>query len=309
MMHRRSGHLAPAHEWQRGEARLAWALVLPAIGAIALIAVAPIGWTIWESLHLDDLRMPWLGRPYVGLANYAEAWGDGRFWSALAHTGMFVAASVSLELGTGLLLALALDRVSRGASAMRTAVLLPWAIPTVVAALVWRFIFESPGGLANALVEGSGATPPTWFADPFMAWVPLVLADVWKTTPFVALLLLAGLQSIDRSLLEAASVDGAGPWRRFTNVTLPLLAPALLVAFLFRTLDAFRVFDVVYVMTGGGPGTATEPIALFTFSTLLQHLRFGYGSALSVVVFIVAFGFALATIRVFGGDAFLDRGR
>ena len=160
--------------------------------------------------------------------------------------------------------------------------LLPWAVPTVVAALIWRFIFESPGGLATRLAPSVASTPPTWFADPVAAWVPLVLADVWKTTPFVALLLLAGLQSIDRALYEAAAVDGAGAWRQFRDVTLPLLRPALLVAVLFRMLDAFRVFDIVYVMTGGGPGTATEPVALYTFTTLLQHLRFGYGSALSV---------------------------
>jgi len=139
--------------------------------------------------------------------------------------------------------------------------------------------------------------------------VPIVLADAWKTTPFVAILLLAGMQTLDRSLFEAAAIDGAGPWRRFTGVTLPLLTPALLVAFLFRTLDAFRVFDVVYVMTGGGPGTATEPIALYTFTTLLQNLRFGYGSALSVIVFLVAFGVALVIIRVFGGGAFVERRR
>jgi ABC-type sugar transport system permease subunit len=253
--------------------------------------------------------MPWLGRPYIGLANYAEAFGDGRFRSALAHTGIFVAATVTIEITGGLVLALALDRLSRGVSVVRTAVLLPWAIPTVVAALVWRFIFESPGGLANEAAAAIGATPPTWFADAVMAWVPIVLADAWKTTPFVAILLLAGMQTLDRSLFEAAAIDGAGPWRRFTGVTLPLLMPALLVAFLFRTLDAFRVFDVVYVMTGGGPGTATEPIALYTFTTLLQNLRFGYGSALSVIVFLVAFGVALVIIRVFGGDAFVERRR
>jgi ABC-type sugar transport system permease subunit len=309
MIARSRGHPPSTRAWGRGETRLAYALVLPAIGTIALVAVFPIAWTVWESLHLHDLRMPWLGRPYVGLANYAEAFGDRRFWSALAHTGVFVVASVTLELTGGLGLALVLDRLSRGASAVRTAVLLPWAIPTVVAALVWRFIFESPGGLANAVVAMTGATPPTWFADAVAAWVPIVLADAWKTTPFVAILLLAGMQSLDRSLFEAAAVDGAGPWRRFSGVTLPLLRPALLVAFLFRTLDAFRVFDVVYVMTGGGPGTATEPIALYTFTTLLQNLRFGYGSALSVIVFLVAFGVALLIIRVFGGDAFLERRR
>ena len=292
--------------WLRDEARLGWALALPAIATIALVAVFPILWTFWESLHLHDLRMPWLGRPFIGAANYAEAFDDPRFWNAMVHTGVFMTAAVTLELGAGLLVALALDRVSRGRGMIRTAVLLPWAIPTVVAALIWRFMFESPAGLASAALARLGAAPPTWFADALAAWVPLVLADVWKTTPFVALLLLAGLQNIDKALYEAADVDGAGRWRQFTAITLPLLRPALLVAFLFRALDAFRVFDVVYVMTGGGPGTATEPIALYTFSTLLQNLRFGFGSALSVIVFVVAFFFALASIRVLGGGAFLD---
>ena len=155
--------------------------------------------------------MPWLGRPFVGVANYVEALADQRFRSALAHTAVFVAATVTLELAAGLLLALALDRVSRARGLVRTAVLLPWAIPTVVAALVWRFMFESPAGLATAVLARLGLTPPTWFADALAAWVPLVLADAWKTTPFVALLLLAGLQNIDRSLYEAADVDGAGP--------------------------------------------------------------------------------------------------
>jgi ABC-type sugar transport system permease subunit len=293
--------------WRRDEARLGWALALPAIGVVALVAVFPILWTFWESLHQHDLRMPWLGRPFIGAANYLEALVDRRFWNALAHTGVFAGATVALELAGGLVLALALDRLGRGRGLVRTAVLLPWAIPTVVAALIWRFMFESPAGLANAVLERIGVAPPTWFADALAAWVPLILADVWKTTPFVAILLLAGLQSIDRSLYEAASIDGAGPWRQFTGVTLPLLRPSLLAAFLFRALDAFRVFDVVYVMTGGGPGTATEPIALYTFSTILQHLRFGFGSALSVIIFVVAFIFALASLRVFGGDAFQNR--
>jgi len=228
-------------------------------------------------------------------------------WDALAHTGAFIGVSVTLELCAGLVIALALDRLFRLRGLARTAMLLPWAIPTVVAALVWRFIFESPAGVASAVLGRIGVTPPVWFADATAAWLPVILADVWKTTPFVALLLLAGLQGIDRSLYEAASMDGAAWSRQFLRITLPLLKPALLVAALFRTLDAFRVFDVVYVMTGGGPGTATEPIALYTFNTLLQNLRFGYGSALAVVVFAVAFAFALATIRVFGGEVFVEK--
>jgi ABC-type sugar transport system permease subunit len=293
--------------WRRDEARFAWALALPALGVIGLMALFPIAWTFWESLHLHDLRMPWLGRPFVGVANYAEAMTDARFLDALAHTAGFVAATVTLEMSAGLVLALALDRLARARGLIRTAVLLPWAIPTVVAALAWRFIFESPGGVANAALVRLGITPPTWFADAAAAWIPLVLADVWKTTPFVALLLLAGLQNIDRSLHDAAAIDGAGPWQQFRQITLPLLAPALLVAFLFRALDAFRVFDVVYVMTGGGPGSATETIAIYTFTVIMQNLRFGFGSALSVIVFAVAFLFALAGIRLLGGRAFEDR--
>jgi ABC-type sugar transport system permease subunit len=286
------------------DARLGWAMTAPALVAIALIAVFPIVWTFWESLHLHDLRMPWLGRPFIGAANYLEAFEDPRFQRAMAHTAFFTAATVTLELAAGLALALILDSAARARGLVRTAVLLPWAVPTVVVALIWRFMFESPAGIVNAVLMRSGlwTRPPTWFADAAAAWVPLILADVWKMTPFVAILLLAGLQGIDRSLYDAARVDGAGAWRRFTEVTLPLLKPALLVAFIFRALDAFRVFDVVYVLTGGGPGSATEPIALYTFTELLQNLRFGFGSALSIVVFAIAFTFAVACVRLIGGS-------
>ncbi|HUU33035.1 MAG TPA: sugar ABC transporter permease [Vicinamibacterales bacterium] len=292
---------------ERRERRLAWTLTLPALSVIAVVAVFPIVWTFWESLHQHDLRMPWLGRPFIGGGNYVALAGDSRVWEALGRTGVFVAVTLALELAAGLLLAVALDRVSRARGLMRTAVLLPWAVPTVVVALVWRFIFESPDGLATALVTAAGFQAPTWFADAIGAWVPLILADAWKTTPFVAILLLAGLQTIDGALYEAARMDGAGAWRQFTHITLPLLKPALLVAALFRALDAFRVFDLVYVMTGGGPGTATEPIALLTFTTLLQNLEFGRGAALSIVVFVLAFLFALAVVGLLGRRAFLER--
>jgi ABC-type sugar transport system permease subunit len=189
--------------------------------------------------------------------------------------------TVVLELTLGLALALALHARLPGRGLARTAALLPWALPTVVAALVWRFLFDGPSSIANqAWLLAGGAEPVAWLAHPQLAWVPLILADVWKTTPFVMLLLLAGLQSIDESLLEAARVDGASAWQRLWHVTLPLLWPVLSVAVLFRAVDALRVFDLVYVLTGGGPGTATEPVGLYTFSVLLQHLRFGYGSAL-----------------------------
>ena len=289
---------------ERQEARLAWQLVLPAFGTILLVALFPLFWTLWESLHLHDLRMPWLGEPFVGLANYAEALRDPRFWSALGHTVFFAVTSVGLELLIGLWLALALNRAFRGRGLVRAAVLVPWAIPTVVSALLWRFMFEGQHGIVNTALLNLGlmGEPRVWFIDPLAAWVPVILADVWKTTPFVGLLLLAGLQNIDASLYEAARIDGASPWRQFRHVTLPLLQPAILVALIFRTLDAFRVFDLIYALTGGGPGTSTEPIALYTFNALLQNLRFGYGSALSVIVFLLTFGLALIYIRLLGAE-------
>jgi ABC-type sugar transport system permease subunit len=268
------------------------------------VALFPLVWTFWESLHLHDLRMPWLHRPFVGLRNYLDAVEDPRFRGALLHTLFFAVSSVTLELVIGLWLALALNRAFRGRGLVRAAVLVPWAIPTVVSALLWRFMFEGQTGIVNAALTDVGLLrePIVWFIQPATAWVPVILADVWKTTPFVALLLLAGLQNIDTSLYEAARIDGASAWRQFRYVTLPLLRPAILVALIFRTLDAFRVFDLIYALTGGGPGTSTEPIALYTFNALLQNLQFGYGSALSVIVFLVTFGLALVYIRFLGAD-------
>ena len=286
------------------ESRLAWGLVLPALVTILLVALFPLVWTFWESLHLHDLRMPWLGRPFVGLSNYLDAVRDPRFRGALLHTLFFAVTSVTLELVIGLWLALALNRAFRGRGLVRAAVLVPWAIPTVVSALLWRFMFEGQTGIVNAVLTDLGVIrePIVWFIQPGTAWVPVIFADVWKTTPFVALLLLAGLQNIDASLYEAARIDGASAWRQFRHVTLPLLKPAILVALIFRTLDAFRVFDLIYALTGGGPGTSTEPIALYTFNALLQNLQFGYGSALSVIVFLVTFGLALVYIRFLGAE-------
>lgn len=266
------------------EARLAWWLMAPALVLLAVMAVAPLAITLWESFFQHDLRLPWLGRPFVGFDNYREAASDPRFLQALAHTAGFTAVSVTIELVLGLVLALALDALLRFRGLARVLVLLPWALPTVVAALVWRFMFE-----------GSN-----WLAGPYTSWVPIVLGDVWKTTPFVALLLLAGLQGVDRSLDEAARLDGASAWQRFVHITLPLLKPALVVAFVFRALDAFRVFDLVFVLTGGGPGTATEVVSLYAFTSLLQNLRFGYGSALAVMVFLAGFALALVCARFMG---------
>jgi ABC-type sugar transport system permease subunit len=267
----------------RAEARVAALMVAPALAIILVVALMPILVTAWEALHGHDLRLPWLGRPFIGAGNFVEAVGDPRFQAALVRTVGFALVSVPLELTLGVALALLMHTALRGRAFIRIAALLPWAVPTVVAALVWRFLFE--GAASN------------WLVDPLLAWVPIVLADVWKTTPFVAILLLAGLQTIDPALDEAARIDGAGLFRRFFTITLPLLAPALVVAGAFRMLDALRIFDLAYVLTGGGPGTATEPLSLYAFIALMQRLRFGYGSALSVTVFLLTFVLALLWVK------------
>jgi ABC-type sugar transport system permease subunit len=282
------------------EGRAAWGLVAPALAVLLLVSVAPVAGTVWDALHRHDLRLPWLGRPFVGLDNFVEAAGDPRFRAALLHTVAFALVSVPMELALGLALALVMQTATRGRALIRVAALLPWAVPTVVAALIWRFMFDAHGGIVTAWLRTVGLIEPSfdWFVEPIAAWVPIVLADVWKTSPFVAILLLAGLQTIDPAIEEAARIDGAGPFRRFATITLPLLRPALGVAAVFRVLDALRLFDLAYVLTGGGPGTATEPLSLYAYAVLTQRLRFGYGSALSVTLFVLTCAVALVAVRV-----------
>jgi ABC-type sugar transport system permease subunit len=290
---------------RRRERRLALALVTPAVTVILGVALIPVAATAWEALHRHDLRLPWLGSPFVGLDNFMEAAADPRFQAALVRTVLFALVSVPVELALGLALAVLMHHGISGRGAVRVAVLMPWAIPTVVAALVWRFMFDAQTGVVNVPLRAAGVVDTSfdWFVHPLAAWVPIVGADVWKTTPFVAILLLAGLQTIDPELHEAARMDGAGPIRRFVTITVPLLTPALIAAAAFRVLDAVRLFDLSYVLTGGGPGTATEPLSLYAFIALMQRLRFGYGSALSVLVFLLAFFVALVCARALGRSA------
>ncbi len=271
----------------RSAQRTAWTLALPALVAMALCAAVPLALTAWESLHDRDLRLPWRGAPFVGLVGYADVVTGERFQSALLHTMFFTVATVTLEIVIGLALALALHRAFFARGLVRSAVLVPWAMPTVVAGVLWRFLFADSPLVSDALG----------------AWIPLILADVWKTTPFVALLLLAGLAGIDDSIDEAARMDGASWWTRFTQITLPLLAPALIVAVVFRALDAVRVFDLVVVLTGGGPGTATEPLTLLTFDAFLRKLRFGEGAVLSMIVFALTMSLAALFVRLTRGRA------
>jgi multiple sugar transport system permease protein len=279
----------------RAERRLGLALVAPAGVALAIVALGPLVATGWLALRH---RVPVLGEDrFVGLANYRALADDARFWGALGNTGYFTALSVTLELLLALPLALALHHAGRGRGALRAAVLVPWVLPTVVAAKLWALVLQPDLGLVARLWPGGAATV---LARPALALHAAILVDVWKTTPFVALLLLAGLQAIPEDLARAARVDGASALRVFRSITLPLLKPAILLALLFRSLDAFRVFDVVFVLTEGGPGHTTEPLSLYAYKTLLRAGSLGLGSAISLVTFLCVVAIGLAWLAALG---------
>jgi multiple sugar transport system permease protein len=274
----------------------AWAIGLagPALGLLLVLALGPILGVVWLSLHRS---LPIFGiHEFVGLRNYLLLAGDDRFWAACATTLYFTAVSVGGELALGLVIALLLDRLTDerpfagpgdGQTWLRLMLLIPWAIPTVVSARMWEWLYHPEYGLLNYFLLRSGLVhqPVNWLGDPAWAIHGAILMDVWKTTPFAALLLLAGLKAIPRELYQAAKVDGAGRWATFRRVTLPLLLPVVLIVLVFRTMDAFRVFDAVYVLTGGGPGNSTETLSIYAYKTLFQTLQFGYGSAHAVVMF------------------------
>jgi multiple sugar transport system permease protein len=262
---------------------------------IALVAAYPIIYAIWLSLHEYSVRVAGLSR-WAGLRNYTTALQDSEFWSALVTTLVFTASSVILELLIGLVMALAMHAAFKGQGLLRTVVLVPWAILTVVTGIMWRTIFESPQGLVNSIIGGD----TVWLGEEPHALIVIIIADVWKTAPFMALLILAGLQTIPGEIYEAAKVDGATAWQRFRKITLPLLTPAILVALIFRTLDALRIFDLPYVLTKGANGTTT--LSLIAERTFAENRIYGLGAALSILTFIVVMIVSFTYIRVVGGN-------
>jgi len=254
--------------------------LVPALFILAVVTVYPLFYVLWLSLHrrllIFDISK------FIGLENYGFLLRDDRFWNALYNTVYFTGVSVSLELILGLAIAMLLNGAFKGKGIMRSIILVPWVIPTVVSAKMWEWMYNPDFGILNYLL----GVNINWLGSPFWALNAAVFVDVWKTTPFVTLLLMAGLQTIPMDLYGAARVDGASNWYIFKRITLPLLKPMILIVLIFRTLDAFRVFDVIYVLTGGGPGNSTETLSIYAYKTLFQTLQFGYGSALSVMVFL-----------------------
>ena len=268
------------------------AYILPAAALLFFVTLYPVVYVVYLSLHRRLLIFD-ISR-FVGLENYFFLLRDDRFWNAFKNTAYFTALSVSLELIIGLSIAMLLSRSFRFKGIVRAIVLIPWAIPTVVSARMWEWIYNTDFGILNYLL----GVKINWLGSPFWAMNAAVFMDVWKTTPFVAILLMAGLQVIPLELYQAARVDGAGNWSIFRRITLPLLMPVILVVLIFRTLDAFRVFDAVYVLTGGGPANTTETLSIYAYKVLFQTLQFGYGSTLSVVVFLCTGAISVFYIRL-----------
>ena len=266
--------------------------ISPALVLLFFITVYPVLYVLYLSLHRRLLIFD-ISR-FVGADNYLFLVQDDRFWNALRNTVYFTGVSISLELILGLSIAVLINRAFRLKGLVRAIVLIPWAVPTVVSAKMWEWMYNTDFGILNFLL----GTEVNWLGDPFWAIHAAILMDVWKTTPFVIILLTAGLQVIPRELYHAAKIDGAGSWAIFRNITLPLLKPVILVVLIFRTLDAFRVFDAVYVLTGGGPANTTETLSIYAYKVLFQTLQFGYGSAISVIVFLCTACISLFYIKL-----------
>ncbi len=273
--------------------RLGWLLCAPAVLAMLLVTAYPILYAGWLSLHRYDLRFP-DRQAFVGLANYASVLSSEVWWRSLFNTLVVTLGSVTIELLLGFVLALVMHRALFGRMAVRTASLVPYAIITVVAALGWRFAFDPTTGFVNALLGIDHA----WLSERWSAFFVIIATEVWKTTPFVALLLLAGLTLVPGDLIRAARVDGATAWQRLAHITLPLMKPAILVALLFRTLDAFRIFDTIYVQTRGAQDT--ESVSILAYQTLIARLNLGLGSAVSVLIFVGTILIALIYLHLFG---------
>jgi multiple sugar transport system permease protein len=289
------GAPAPTSEKTKAERKLAFWLCAPAVAAMLLVTVYPILYAVALSLQKVDLRFP-DESGFVGLDNYVSVLSSDLWWNGVAFTSLVTIVSVAIELVLGMALALIMHRALFARGLIRTSVLIPYGIVTVVAAFAWFFAFDPNSGFVNSLP--GIADDKAWFGDKWSAFSVIILTEVWKTTPFMALLLLAGLATIDEGLYEAAKVDGANAVQRFLRITLPLLKPALLVALLFRMLDAFRVFDSIFVMTRGSQDT--ESVSILGYNQLISRLNLGLGSAVSVLIFVLVLLIAFVFVRGFG---------
>jgi multiple sugar transport system permease protein len=283
-------------ERARAERRLGWMLVAPAAIVMAAVSAYPIIYAFVLSLQRADLRFP-AANKFIGFDNYKTVLTSALWWQDVWHTVILTVIPVSIELVLGMGLALIMHRLIFGRGPVRAIALIPYGIVTVVAAFSWRYAWEADSGWIPHLL-GLSSDPLT---TTFGSYVAIIISEVWKTTPFMALLLLGGLALVPDELHEAAKVDGASAWQRFWRITIPLMKPAILVALLFRTLDAFRIFDTVYIFNQGAHGT--ETVSILAYNQLLNRLNLGLGSAVSVLIFLLVALIAFVFIKGFGAAA------
>ena len=285
---------------EKTETRDAWIMMTPALICLAVVAVYPILRTFWLSLHEMVLTDPLSGYPFIGFKNYAKIFQDSRALDAILFTLKFTVVTVFFELLIGFSSALIMNQGFKAKGLVRAAILIPWAIPTSVSAMMWKFIYNNQYGLFNDILCRIGVIDSykAWLSTADGSFMALVITDIWKTAPYMALLILAGLQMVPDEMYEAAKIDGANVIQRFLYVTLPTVKTTVLVALLFRTLDAFRVFDLISVMTGGANGT--ESISVYAYNNLMKFLDFGYGSSLAVLIFVVVFIISMIYMKLMG---------
>jgi multiple sugar transport system permease protein len=295
---------AKLSEGARAERRFGWLLCAPAVIVMVAVTAYPIGYAVYLSLQRYNLAFPNLVK-FVGLSNYGAVLSSPYWWHALEVTLLITVVSVAIELVLGMLLALLMHRTLFGRGTVRTAALIPYGIVTVAAAYSWQFAWTPATGYLSSIFQNGPLAGLFNHGAPLAstgtAIATIILAEVWKTTPFMALLLLAGLALVPEDLQKAAKVDGATAWQRFTRITLPLMKPAILVALLFRTLDAFRIFDNIYILTSGGNGTYS--VSILGYDNLFNALNLGVGSAISILIFICVAIIAFLFIKGFGTAA------
>lgn len=281
--------------------RHVWALyVAPATLVLVAVTVIPLFYLLYNSLTNYDLRRAYLGRSFAGLANYRTMLADETFWQSVRVALTVTAGVVIVELTVGMLLALLFSREFPGKRVVRSLFLLPLITTPVVVGLTWRMLYNSDLGMINYLLESAGLPTPLWLASTRMALPSVVITDTWHAVPFVTLMFLAGLQSLPHEPQEAAKVDGASYWRRFLDITLPQMRPLIFLALIFRATDAIRMFDLIYVMTSGGPANATQTLNMYAYKVGFQFLNIGYGSALAVVLMLVCIAISFVLVRYSG---------
>jgi len=281
--------------------RFGYGLVAPAVIVLLAITAFPLVYNVWNSFHHVDYLFPAALGSFAGVHNYSEMFTGGQFLPSLYRTLGFTAVSVAVEFAIGLALALALNRRFHGRPLVRAAILIPWAVPTVVSGLLWKSMFDPQNGFVNYILQSLHLplAHTTWLGQTWTAWAAILVADAWRNTPFIALLLLAGLQVIPRDVYEAAKIDGAGVLRTFVRITLPILKPAIMVALIFRTLSSFLIFDVIYAMTNGGPGDSTQVLAYLNWFAMFNESNYGLGAAISVALMVISLIIAAIYVAAF----------